>query len=209
MKVYCVYIHDNELDIKKYPAIPDTNITIHGDKEYSLYGFTDNKKYAKKFMRTRRDDLFFMKVITMDKEDYKKFREKSECCEIRYGAFTKKIIDDSIIKPELELVLCTEMEYDIIMWDGLGYLNKIYDNVHQTMTYLSAKDFNYTIYNVLVNDFMYEEFLDWLSNLDMIELNLFEINTLELYFHVFGNTYNIERIDEACISGDSLRNQMS
>ena len=70
MKVYCFYLYGKDINSKKYPAISDDKIIYANGLEYTLYSFTNEKRYANIFRKSRKKEIFIEKIIYMDKEVY-------------------------------------------------------------------------------------------------------------------------------------------
>ena len=199
MKVYCFYLYDKEISEKKYPAISSDKVMEEMGIQFTLYGFCKDKKYANIFKRTRKKGLFIMKVVHMDKTEYKEFKDNNSEFEIKPRAYhTASLKDNNIISAnDITLILSTELEYDKICWDAPYYINRIFDKVIEQLTYIPANIFNNTIFHCLKDDLLYNDVISWFELIDNVPSTI-KINGTALYFQVFENTYNIERIDEAC-----------
>lgn len=205
MKVYCFYLYNTTITNKKYPAVPSDDIKISDEFMYVLYGITSNKKYAQKFRKTRNSN-FFLKIINMSKKEYISFSENRVDLVIDERLYKSFSIKNGKISTDLVFVLSTESEYDKICFDYPMFINSIYKDINQKMTDINPDLFKLKISKALKDVFSFYGILDWLKMLDEIPFDNFTINTLSLYFHIFGNTLNKERIDELCTFGDSLRN---
>lgn len=203
MKVHCFYLYDEDINSKKYPAISTDKIMYTGNKQYTLYGFTKNKRYANIFRNTRKKSIFIEKTIDMSHEQYEIFKEHNLQFEISQHLFQIEKIEKGIIKTDISFIVSTVLEYDIMCFDAPYYLSRIYDDVCDKLTMVEPSDFVDTISTLLMDVFLFYDIIDWFKMIDNIPMSM-RVNTFALYFHVFGNTYNIERIDEACISTDII-----
>ena len=206
MKFYCFYIYVTNLNTKLYPALNYDEIKEGNNFMYSLYGYTNNKKLANKFRETRNMEIFFEKVIHMDKTEYKNLCESNIEGEIKYNLYKIFSINNDKIRTELMFIISTGLEYDIMCFDYPVYLNKLFVNVYDKLTYIYPTDFDNVISTILQDIFVYYDVLDLMKNIDTLPMYSFDVNSSSLYFQIFGNTYNQERMYEACIYGDSLRN---
>jgi hypothetical protein len=206
MKVYCFYLYGDELTTNKYAALPYDNTRMSNEFMYSLYGFTNNKKIAGEFRKSRDMNIFFEKTMDMSSKEYEALSEDKMECEIRHYPYKIPAIRDDKITVELMFITSTTSEYNKICFDGTTYLNKVYSDTYKNMTYIRPTDFNDILSITLRKVFNYYDVLDWVRQIDSLPDYSFDINTCSLYFHVFGNTYNEERMSEACNYGDSLRN---
>lgn len=106
MKVYLFFVNheeviENILNIKVYQH--DVSDYVNGDL-YSLFAFTDKKKYAEKFYRIHNKDYFILIERNMEKEEYDKFRRLNYIYELDKYKYENK--DTSV-----ELIT-TLFEYD-------------------------------------------------------------------------------------------------
>ncbi len=199
MKVYCFYLYDKEISEKKYPAISSDNVYEEYGIQFTLYGFCKDKQYSNIFKRSRKEGIFLTKVIHMDKTEYKEFKDNNSQFEIKPRPYQIPIVKDGIIQTDIRFILSTELEYDEMCWSAPYHINRIFDKVIEQLTYIPADIFNDTLFHCLKDDLLYNDVISWLELIDDVP-NTLKVNTVALYFHIFENTYNIERIDEACIS---------
>lgn len=203
MKVYCFYLYGKDINSKKYPAISDDKIIYANGLEYTLYSFTNEKRYANIFRKSRKKEIFIEKIIDMDKEQYEIFKENNLQFVISQYLYQTKKVVNGVITTDVTFIVSTQLEYDIMCFDAQYYLSRLFDKVCEGLAGIEPAAFNDTISNILMNTFMFYDIIDWLNMIDNIPESM-RANTFALYFYVFSNTYNIERIDEACISTDTL-----
>jgi len=206
MKVYMFYLVHEFLTETYFPGISNDNVKRNGDTFYALYGFTNDKSIRNKFINTRNMDIFYYKTEDMSKDEYESFSEKYDDYVIKFRGYKTKSIKNDKIVTDIILILSTGKEFNKVYFDGISSLHLIFDEVHKNLSLISPDIFNDTISNILKRIFNYYDFIDWVRQMDSMPFYSFEINLFALYFHEFENTYNIERMCDACIYGDTLKN---
>ena len=197
-KVYLFYIYSDAVDEYKFPGITNDSIRKTDKFEYSLYAYTIDKKIKKIFLNTRKNDLFYTRTITMTDEEFNNFEESYDSHKLDFRKFKTKGIKNGIIFCDNIRILCTCNEFVHINFDGLGSFNKIMSPVIVELDKYNLKVFNDEIVDALYKTLDYLNFREFMYFVDKISYFSFDINLLSLFFNEYQNTFNIERIDEAC-----------
>ena len=197
-KVYLFYIYGDAVDEYRFPGITNDSIRKTDKFEYSLYAYTIDKKIKKIFLNTRKNDLFYTRTITMTDEEFNNFEESYDSHKLDFRKFKTKGIKNGIIFCDNIRILCTCNEFVHINFDGLGSFNKIMSPVIVELDKYNLKVFNDEIVDALYQTLDYLNFREFMYFVDKISYFSFDINLLSLFFNEYQNTFNIERIDEAC-----------
>ena len=197
-KVYLFYIYGDAVDEYKFPGITNDSIRKTDKFEYSLYAYTIDKKIKKIFLNTRKNDLFYTRTITMTDEEFNDFEESYDSHKLDFRKFKTKGIKNGIIFCDNIRILCTCNEFVHINFDGLGSFNKIMSPIIAELDKYNLKVFNDEIVDALYQTLDYLNFREFMYFVDKISYFSFDINLLSLFFNEYQNTFNIERIDEAC-----------
>ena len=197
-KVYLFYIYGDAVDEYRFPGITNDSIRKTDKFEYSLYAYTIDKKIKKIFLNTRKNDLFYTRTITMTDEEFNNFEESYDSHKLDFRKFKTKGIKNGIIFCDNIRILCTCNEFVHINFDGLGSFNKIMSPVIVELDKYNLKVFNDEIVDALYETLDYLNFREFMYFVDKISYFSFDINLLSLFFNEYQNTFNIERIDEAC-----------
>lgn len=197
-KVYLFYIYGDAVDEYKFPGITNDNIRKTDKFEYSLYAYTIDKKIKKIFLNTRKNDLFYARTITMTDEEFHDFEGSYDSHKLDFRKFKTKGIRNGIIFCDNIRILCTCNEFVHINFDGLGSFNKIMSPIIAELDKYNLKVFNDEIVDALYKTLDYLNFREFMYFVDKIYYYSFDINLLSLFFNEYQNTFNIERIDEAC-----------
>lgn len=91
--------------LKKAP--PDEDIVYSVTDQYPLYGFTVEKKIAKRFEEERNMDKFISKVTTVDKEEYVNFANANR---MRLMKLRKLNTNEKESKTGVASIVMTDME---------------------------------------------------------------------------------------------------
>lgn len=190
MKVYCFYIHGDE--IGKYRGINNTIRSIE-NMYYALYAFTVDKKIAKAFKKERLDSLFYMKVIEMSKEEFQIFLNKNYELELGiYQYLTEVVFHDNTRAVKNVNVLSTMHEHDLCVYnvdigllDDFNILN-IFDSYENTNLEALSDELLYYLFEVLKLEGVYNLVYGFT---EFHETNVF-YNQLAIFCRLFHNTFN-------------------
>lgn len=197
-KVYLFYIYGDAVDEYKFPGITNDSIRKTDKFEYSLYAYTIDKKIKKIFLNTRKNDLFYTRTITMTDDEFNDFEGSYDSHKLDFRKFKTKGIKNGTIFCDNIRILCTCNEFVHINFDGLGSFNKIMSPIIAELDKYNLKVFNDEIVDALYQTLDYLNFREFMYFVDKIYYYSFDINLLSLFFNEYQNTFNIERIDEAC-----------
>ena len=204
MKLYRIFIYGENIDRKKFPAISDIipdNMDINGRNIY-LYAFTNKKKLAKRFMSARKSSLFLTTSSYIDDAGYNSICDKYNDYELSYHEYKYQSFRTDQYGRSLSgcgnlKILSTEKEFDLVFYDAPVILSKISEKMKESMDKIEFNMLNDTLYDILINMLPSRDIINWMYEIEESPFGLYDINTMNLYFHEFGNTYNIERISEA------------
>jgi hypothetical protein len=197
MKLYRIFIHGVNVNNKDYPAISDFSPSDIGDDNIYLYAFTNKKKIAKKFMESRIHDLFYVTTSNISDDDYNDICDKYGDYELSYHEYKYQTFQGNKSVSKNLKILSTEKEFDLVFYDAPVILSKIGRKLMDVMDKIQFNLLNDTLYNVLTNTIPSRDIIEWMYEIEDAPFGVYEINTVNLYFHEFGNTYNIERICDA------------
>lgn len=194
MKLYCVFIRGKNLNKEDYPGISDIAINASENKQMYLYGITNKKKIANEFISQRNDGMFYLKKYDVSDEFFKKINNEYDNYFISYHTFkyqnTKKdTYGNKVYVSDSMEVLTTEREFDIVYYDAPIILSKISSNLISLLSGVDINILNDTLYKIFTKVFSFYGVIDWINELENAPFGEFDINTLSLYFYLFGNTY--------------------
>lgn len=145
MEVYLIYIKMPKIISKKYFYIIEKNhiINRNGEFIFAFYAFTNNKKYANKFLKTRKKNLFYIKRVYMKKGDFIHFKNKNFNHELKQDLFGY-----SEIVTFIEYIMCRDYYDEIIaiFLDSLCEIKTdIFSDKYEKILYENGymEDYNY------------------------------------------------------------------
>lgn len=191
MKIYCFYLVRKHISTKKYKAVLQEEITMIGDNECVLYAYTPEKSSELYFLATRNMEMFFEKVVEMDREDYEDYYEEHKEQVLEFNAFNSKQLIDGKYKTYSTQLLCTRAEADLILFYKedlvMEYISALMDD--RILEYLSTHPFNKHLSYILDEFFMYTDILSKIEPLEDINYDNFMVDDLSLYIKLFSNTF--------------------
>lgn len=191
--VYCFYIIKEEISPTEYPGIKMDTIIDCDDYQYSLYAFTPDFRIASLFMEMRDMDVFYKKILKLEKDEYNEFFEEYQDYLLEYHVFSTKIIEnDNYVADSINL-LCTKFESDNILFYSKNHIYDILNNDWNIQGEPGICDikFNDKILGVLNEYFYYEDILS--SCKDVSDENSgIQLDHLQLFIRLFSNTLNKE-----------------
>lgn len=191
MKIYCFYLVRKHISPKKYRAVLKEDIVDIGGNECVLYAYTPEKSSELYFLATRNMEIFFEKVIEMDRQDYEDFYEDHQDQVLEFNAFNSKRIVDGKYSSYTTQLLCTRMESDLIVYYKeelvIDYMTGLMDD--NIIEYLSCHPFNKQLAYVLDEFFLYTDIMMKIHPLEDINYDRFIVDDLSLYIKLFSNTF--------------------
>ena len=190
MKVYCFYLIQNRIDTNKFKGVFSDDIYELNGKEIALYAFTPEKESRKYFIQTRDMDIFYEKVIEMDRKDYEEFCDENKAHLLEYHTFNTKKIIDKKYSVYMAYVLCTTVESDCILYYKEDYVFSIMSDIltDEVIEYLSTVRFKKKIRKVLDDTFLLSELINKVYPLEDINYDVLNIDEISLYVKLFSNT---------------------
>jgi len=194
LKVYLFYICDREMS-DYYAVLPDT---VNEDEGlvYALYAYTNSKKDANLFKRTRKKDIFYTKEVKMSKNKYEKFLDQHPDQALSCHYFTGTSVSDKKIKPYQYPLLSTVIEYETVSYHGYDYILEELSVLSDEYLENSKKIFKPYIHHILKETIIKQFEVIYTMPIDDDYENYFTINELEVYMYLFGNTYTKEGVYE-------------
>lgn len=119
-RVYLIYIKLSKEINNKYTYFTDYDNVVYEDDEMriALYAYSKNKKYVHTFMNTRKKELFFVKEVLMEDDEYRKLKTTKILYRLHENLFGYHEITTYN-----EFVSCVDYCYDIIS----VYYNNFYE----------------------------------------------------------------------------------
>lgn len=191
MKIHCFYLYMKAIDPKKFYGIHADTIMSTEEYDYSLYAFTPEKESVDYFKSTRNMNLFFEKIIEIDRGDYEDFCEEHKDHLLEYHAFqTKKYYNKIVIQKMVE-VLCTTLEADCILYYSEEKLEQyITDALTENLISLhDRKAFKKPILKILNKVFIMNDLINVVYPSEEIPFSVYDIDELGLYCKMFSNTF--------------------
>ena len=188
--IYCFYLVKTHIDINEYIGVKADTINESDTHEYSLYAFTPDVNIASLFMKMRDMDIFYYKVIKIDKDEYEEFCSEHEDYLLEYHLFITKGITDGKYSVNNEYVLCTKSESESIIFYGESHLfNILDDDWYINKSYgIIELDFNKKLSKVLNKYFYYDDMINICK--EITEEMYGYIDQLALFIRLFSNTLN-------------------
>lgn len=204
---YVIYLMAN--DLYNYAAADD-DITY--DRNYTLYAYTDNKKFYKEFKKVRNPKLF--KYFTYDKNDPRELslfiRLNDTYPDYYLDSFeydTYDVGDDDIIYVRQMSIVSTDREHEMVLCNSKsmlhdsvsGIIDVGYDKCDLLYSvsnlYKQITDF-YNVFNDNIREALkILEFLNIMNNMMTPEYNeipfdMYTADEFSMYWKLFSNTYN-------------------
>ena len=136
-------------------------------------------------------NLFFEKVIDIDKEDYIEFCDNHKGQLLEYHTFQTKEVVNGNYMSMMAYVLCTTHESDCILYYKEGYTMDILSDIltDEFLDILEKVKFKKKISKALDNHLLLSEIASKVSPLEDINYDSFMIDELSLYIKLFSNTF--------------------
>ena len=191
MKIYCFYLVKKEIDTSKFLGVTTDKITFIGNNECALYAYTPAKESEIYFLETRNMDIFFEKIIEMDREDYEEFCENNKDQLLEYHTFVTKNIEHGVYKSKSIQILTTLIESDHIIFYKEEIVMDMISNLflYDMLDVRKTLPFKKSIKKVLNEYFIYEELLYKVYPLEDMNYDKIFIDDLSLYIKLFSNTF--------------------
>ena len=190
MKIYCFYLVKNKIDVNDYPVLYKDDVIQLDGKEVALYAFTPEKDSELYFLETRNMDIFYEKIINMDREEYEEFCDDNKERLLEYHAFNTKSIINKKVHVMMTYVLCTTIESDCILYYkeeyALDYVSDILND--EMLDILSTIRFKKKVRKALNDIFLLSEIKDKIYPKEDINYDLLVIDEISLYVKLFSNT---------------------
>lgn len=196
MKVYCFYLIKDEINPREFHGVCKEYIRQYDGYEAALYAFTPSKESEAFFLQTRKKNLFFEKVIQMDREEYDDFCEENKECLIEYHTFNTKKIVDGKYRTESIMMLCTLAESDCIIFYKEEYVMNIIsdildDNYFELIDRVHLKP---KLQRLLNDMFLYENLVCMVTPLEDLNYDTILVDDLALYIRLFSNTFKTRKV---------------
>lgn len=190
MKIYCFYLVRKFINTNVYKGVYSDDVESIDGKEIALYAFTPEKESAKYFRKTRQMDLFYEKVLEMNREEYNEFCDDNKAYLLEYHTFNTKSIINNKYNVLMAYVLCTTIESDCILYYKEDYVLEILSDIltDEFTEILSKIKFKDKIEKKLNDIFLLSEIMNKVYPLEDINYDLFVIDELSLYIKLFSNT---------------------
>jgi hypothetical protein len=194
MKVYLFYICDH--DMSKYYAVLPDDVIDDGGISYSLYAFTNSKRYKTMFMQTRKKDIFYLKEVKMNKAKYESFMDQHSNQLLDTHAFNGRSINDNKVHSYTYFLLSTIMEYECVSYYGFDYILEKLSTMDDTYLEKSKDFLKPSIYKIVRDNIVKQ--IDEITCMPIDEnySSYFSLNELEVYMDIFGNTYTDKGVYE-------------
>lgn len=191
MKIYCFYLVRKHISPKKYKAVIEDEIVSIGDNECVLYAYTPEKSSETQFLSTRNMELFFEKIIDMNREDYEYFYDHHTDQVLEFNTFNAKKIEDGRYKSYSTQVLSTRAEADhILYYKEELVLDIISDFLPiQLIDYLELHPLKKKLRHILNDFFLYSDIISKVHPMEDINYDTFIVDDLSLYIKLFSNTF--------------------
>lgn len=191
MKLYCFYIHDDNL--YEYYGLEYTDIKRLGNIKYALYGWTTSKTIAKKFKNERNERIFLMKVFSVNEADLEDFLKENSLLKIDNFEYLTEVIMHNgtrVIRPVN--IVSTVSEHDCCTYsidpgllDGENLLS-IFDSYESCeLELLKPSILNY-LFDVLKIEGVYNLIYTFTER---PETSVY-FNQLTIFCKLFSNTFN-------------------
>lgn len=189
MKVYCFYLH-RPGNLKKYYGVVSKEIHKSDNMEYCLYAYTDRKDFAELFEKSRREDLFFKKVLRMSKSEYKDFEYDFGEHQLFDYTYRTNLCVNGIYKLGNIRILSTGIEYDTVSLGGNQFfdelLGKIPEYIRIFRRGIIKEEYAKSI--ELLCDI--ETFLPFIQGpQEDLPFFPFNLNQMEIFRELFSNTF--------------------
>ena len=193
MKVYCFYLVKNKIDTLEFIAIDSEDVVNSGDKDIALYAYTPEKESREYFLKTRNKNLFFEKVIELDKEDYIEFCDTHKSQLLEYHAFTTKTLVNGNHMSMMMYLLCTTSESDCILYYKEDFTMNVISEIltDEFLELLEKVKLKKKIRKALDDIFLLSEVMTKVFPLEDINYENLTIDELSLYIKLFSNTFKI------------------
>lgn len=194
MKVYLFYICDH--DMSKYYAVLPDDVIDDGGISYSLYAFTNSKRYKTMFMQTRKKDIFYLKEVKMNKAKYEAFMDQHSNQILDSHAFNGRSIKDNKVHSYTYFLLSTIMEYECVSYYGYDYILEKLSTMDDTYLEKSKDFLKSSIYKIVRDNIVKQ--IDEITCMPIDEnySSYFSLNELEVYMDMFANTYTDKGVYE-------------
>lgn len=194
MKVYLFYICDHDMS-KYYAVLPDDVIDDEGIC-YSLYAFTNSKKYKTMFMQTRKKDIFYLKEVNMNKKKYEVFMDQHPNQILDSHGFNGRSVKDNKVHSYTYFLLSTIMEYECVSYHGYDYILEKLSTMNDIYIEKSKDFLKSSIYKIVRDNIAKQ--IDEITCMPIDEnyTDYFSLNELEVYVDMFSNTYTDKGVYE-------------
>ena len=184
MNIHCFYLILDHISPKKYKGVMADTIKEIDGKEYSLYAFTPEEEVAEYFAHTRKKNIFFEKVLKMDREDYEDFCDENDMYLLEYHTMATKINVGGYYQRSLINVLCTRQESDMVLYKGTEfYSDELLTELHYLFYYILSNELlNEEIRNII------ETYINFYTFDDSTEDESMNFDELSIYVRLFSNT---------------------
>ena len=191
MKVYCFYLIKNKIYTSEFKGVYKEDIVNSGSKDIALYAFTPEKESRNLFLKTRNNELFFEKVIDIDKEDYIEFCDTHKGQLLEYHTFQTKEVVNGNYMSMMAYILCTTHESDCILYYKEDYTMDIMSGIltDDFLDILEQVEFKKKIRKALDESLLLSEVVSKVAPLEDINYDSIIIDELSLFIKLFSNTF--------------------
>ena len=187
-KVHIFYLRDSIIDPDSYIAVISDMIKGEDGKQVYMYAFTDNKKYAKEFRRTRDMSKFVEKIYTMNDDVYRDFT--SLYSDIDYypqTIWTQKEIDGKNIGLTVNIGM-TVIEYEQLTTFGENWIANLLTIPEDIVEFIDKVGFKNPYKKILNSVFFLDSYIaDSIYPTEYVFDAEVRIDELELFVKLFSN----------------------
>jgi hypothetical protein len=200
MKVYLFYLLGTSIEnnFDKFPGIIKDSINEINNEKYSLYAFTDDKEIYKEFKLERNMDIFYSKVVHMNKHGYEIFSELNvEYLLEKRDLITKKCVNNMVTSTSVG-VISTNMEYDeIFLYKEEVFqnsLNDFFTNIieDEISNKLIPASLNDELQHLLIDVFLLDRIIPYAFPYEEWPSTDVQLDEFTLFLKLFSNTFKKE-----------------